>query len=379
MEKECKVLIELLRSMRYRQYPKDLVDGCALFLPLCGAMVRGLVYASCFQRRRSVVLPFLQRLTATDQYGPSGVMEFRGQGAALLVVRSFSTPPRTLFGRGGNGGGGSTGDGNSNGGSGSGSGGGGGYRIRRPDLNPYTGNNTLSNEGGGGGGGGGGPGRKRVNIYTNTTPYVGGTKGSRANAITIFPGNFMDDDDAYSDEEDDESLDDMPDADEVQYREHVRDQEAAAQALRLRRLAQNTPVERVPEIDARGRSYGRGGRKTAQARVWIQPGYGEIVINHRTLTDYFDRLTDREQVLAPFVATETCGAFDMQVMVKGGGLTGQAGAIRHGLARALNAYNPDLYRSPLKLLGYLTRDPRKVERKKVGHVKARKSPQWVRR
>jgi small subunit ribosomal protein S9 len=336
-------------------------------------MVRGMAYASRFQKRS--VLPFLQRL-ATNQYGTTGVMEPRQGAVAFLVVRFFSTPPRSLFGRGG--GGGSTGEGNSNGGSGSG---GGGYRIRRPDLNPYSGmgtnSNTPSNERGGGGGG---PNRKRVNIYTNTTPYVGGTKGTRANAITIFPGNFQDDDDAYSDEEDgDESPDDLPDADEVQHRDYLREQEAAAQALRLRRLEQNKPVERVPEIDARGRSYGRGGRKTAQARVWIQPGYGEIVINHRTLTDYFDRLTDREQVLAPFVATETCGAFDMQVMVKGGGLSGQAGAIRHGLARALNAYNPDLYRPPLKLLGYLTRDPRKVERKKVGHVKARKSPQWVRR
>jgi small subunit ribosomal protein S9 len=341
-------------------------------------MVRGLVYASHFQRRS--VLPFLKRLAA-DQYGTSGVVEQLSRGQVALVIgRSFSSPPRTLFGRGGSGGG-NTGDGNSNGGSGNG-GGGGGYRIRRPDLNPYTGMGTNSNTNEGGGGGGGGQGRKRVNIYTNTTPYVGGTKGTRANAITIFPGNFQDDDDAYSDDEDGgESLadDDLPDADEVQYRDYLREQEATAQALRLRRLEQNKPVERVPEIDARGRSYGRGGRKTAQARVWIQPGYGEIVINHRTLTDYFDRLTDREQVLAPFVATETCGAFDVQAMVKGGGLTGQAGAIRHGLARALNAYNPDLYRPPLKLLGYLTRDPRKVERKKVGHVKARKSPQWVRR
>ena len=124
---------------------------------------------------------------------------------------------------------------------------------------------------------------------------------------------------------------------------------------------------------------GKFGRKTAEARVWIQPGPGEVVINHRPLEDYFDRLTDRERVLSPLVATETCGQFDVQVTVKGGGLTGQAGAVRMGLARALNAYNPDAYRPALKMLGYLTRDARKVERKKVGHVKARKSPQWVRR
>lgn len=139
------------------------------------------------------------------------------------------------------------------------------------------------------------------------------------------------------------------------------------------------PPVRKPVIDERGRAYGRGGRKTAAARVWIQPGLGHVVVNHKDLVDYFDRTTDRELVLAPFVATQTCGKFDVTAMVDGGGLTGQAGAIRHGLARALNHYNPDLYRPPLKRLGYLTRDPRKVERKKVGHLKARKKPQWVKR
>ena len=102
-------------------------------------------------------------------------------------------------------------------------------------------------------------------------------------------------------------------------------------------------------------------------------------MNRRPFTDYFARLSDRDLCIQPFVATETCGKFDVQVTVKGGGLTGQAGAIRLGVARALNAYNPDLYRPVLKLLGFLTRDARKVERKNVGKVKARKSPQWVRR
>ena len=139
------------------------------------------------------------------------------------------------------------------------------------------------------------------------------------------------------------------------------------------------PPLRKPVIDDRGRAYGRGGRKTASARVWIQPGLGHVVINHQDLVDYFDRTTDRELVLAPLTATATCGKFDVTALVTGGGLTGQAGAIRHGLARALNHYNPDVYRPPLKRLGYLTRDPRKVERKKIGHIKARKKPQWVKR
>ena len=139
------------------------------------------------------------------------------------------------------------------------------------------------------------------------------------------------------------------------------------------------PPERVPIIDDQGRAYGRGGRKMASARVWIQPGMGHVVVNRKDLVDYFERISDRELILAPLAATRTCGKFDVTAYVQGGGLTGQAGALRHGLARALNNYNPDTYRAPLKRLGYLTRDPRKVERKKIGHKKARKMPQWVKR
>jgi small subunit ribosomal protein S9 len=113
--------------------------------------------------------------------------------------------------------------------------------------------------------------------------------------------------------------------------------------------------------------------------VWIQPGFGNVVVNRQDFVEYFDRMTDRESILAPLAATETLGKFDVTAIVTGGGLSGQAGAVRHGLARALNHYNPDVYRPPLKRLGYLTRDPRKVERKKIGHLKARKKPQWVKR
>lgn len=252
-------------------------------------------------------------------------------------------------------------------------GGGSPYRLRRPAARIGGGNE---------GGGGGQPYRKRVNKYTNASPYVPATRGTRANAITLFPGNFQDKDDAFSDENYD-TYDRASyveeDPEEIKLREYMRKEEERLEAQRQKWLENAKPVERVAEIDERGRSYGRGGRKTAEARVWIQPGLGEVVVNHRPLTDYFDRLADRELVMAPLVATETCGQFDMQVAVQGGGLTGQAGAVRMGLARALNAYNPDAYRPALKMLGYLTRDARKVERKKVGHVKARKSPQWVRR
>jgi len=151
-----------------------------------------------------------------------------------------------------------------------------------------------------------------------------------------------------------------------------------ADARKARWIKNAKPVVRVRDIDDRGRSYGRGGRKTTTARVWIQPGEGVITVNRRDLLDYFPRETHREMIISPFVASKTCGLFDVNVAVEGGGVSGKAGAIRHGIARALEKYNPD-YRPPMKRLGFMTRDPRKVERKKVGLKKARKAPQWVRR
>ena len=139
------------------------------------------------------------------------------------------------------------------------------------------------------------------------------------------------------------------------------------------------PKVRVQELDMYGRAYGRGSRKTSQARVWVFPGEGNITVNNKELVDYFDRASDRELLLAPFVVTRTCGMFDVHCIVKGGVLRGQAGAVRHGLARALEKYNPDYFRRTLKSFGYLTRDSRMVERKKYGLKKARKAPQWVKR
>ena len=150
------------------------------------------------------------------------------------------------------------------------------------------------------------------------------------------------------------------------------------EAQKARWIKNSSPPVRVSEIDERGRAYGRGSRKSAQARVWIQPGEGEVVVNRQDFLTLFPREYHREHILGPLVASQTCGKFDVTAVVKGGGLTGQAGAIRLGLARALEKYNPD-YRPPMKRHGFLTRDARMVERKKVGRVKARKSPQWVRR
>ena len=169
------------------------------------------------------------------------------------------------------------------------------------------------------------------------------------------------------------------DEDESELAEQVQEIQRENDKRRKRWLKNAKPPVRTSIIDERGRAYGRGGRKTASARVWIQPGFGNVVINRKDFVDYFDRTSDRELILEPLAATETLGRFDITATVEGGGLRGQAGAIRHGLARALNHYNPDVYRPPLKRLGYLTRDPRKVERKKIGHLKARKKPQWVKR
>lgn len=203
-------------------------------------------------------------------------------------------------------------------------------------------------------------------------------KKLRTHAVSILDGDYEDlDDDEEDYEEEEEDYSNMSKADREMLDEAKR-QDELYQKRKQRWLELTKPVVRVEKIDERGRSYGRGSRKTAQARVWIQPGMGEIVINRRPFEEYFHRNWHREHILAPFVATDTCGEFDIQCHVEGGGLSGKAGAVRLGLARALQNYNPE-YRPAMKRLGLLTRDPRKVERKKIGKVKARKSPQWVRR
>ncbi len=124
--------------------------------------------------------------------------------------------------------------------------------------------------------------------------------------------------------------------------------------------------------------YGTGRRKTSTARVFLRPGTGSIVVNNRDLETYFGRDTNRMVVRQPLVLTENLDKFDVFVNVSGGGDNGQAGAIRHGITRALMQYDETL-RSPLREAGYVTRDARAVERKKVGLRKARKKPQFSKR
>ncbi|MGA1846060.1 30S ribosomal protein S9 [Deferribacter abyssi] len=124
--------------------------------------------------------------------------------------------------------------------------------------------------------------------------------------------------------------------------------------------------------------YGTGRRKTSVARVFLKPGNGNITVNGKTLDEYFERPTLKMIILQPLETVNAIGKFDFYITVKGGGKSGQAGAVRHGIARALVAYNEE-FRPALKKKGFLTRDPRMVERKKYGKPKARKSPQFSKR
>lgn len=142
--------------------------------------------------------------------------------------------------------------------------------------------------------------------------------------------------------------------------------------------SQIAAVIREQEIDAQGRAYATGRRKDAVARVWLKPGTGKIVVNGRDQEVYFARPSLRLVINQPFGITERVGQYDIIATVKGGGLSGQAGAVKHGIAQALSKYEP-LLRSAVKAEGFLTRDSRVVERKKYGKAKARKSFQFSKR
>ena len=130
--------------------------------------------------------------------------------------------------------------------------------------------------------------------------------------------------------------------------------------------------------DEFGRSYATGRRKESAARVWVKPGSGVVMINGRPIDQYFARPVLQMMLHQPFQVTERLGQFDVMATVKGGGLSGQAGAVRHGISRALTLYEPEL-RPLLKKVGFLTRDSRRVERKKYGRRKARRSFQFSKR
>ena len=135
---------------------------------------------------------------------------------------------------------------------------------------------------------------------------------------------------------------------------------------------------RERKLDEQGRSYATGKRKDAIARVWIKPGVGRISVNGRELEKYFARPVLRMLIDQPFTVADRAGQYDVMCTVKGGGLSGQAGAVRHGISKALSLYEPEV-RPILKKEGFLTRDSRVVERKKYGRRKARRSFQFSKR
>ena len=135
---------------------------------------------------------------------------------------------------------------------------------------------------------------------------------------------------------------------------------------------------REQELDAQGRAYATGRRKDATARVWLVPGSGKVTVNGKDQEVYFARPTLRLVIDQPFAITERQGQYDVVATVKGGGLSGQAGAVKHGISQALAKYEPAL-RSTVKAAGFLTRDSRVVERKKYGRAKARRSFQFSKR
>jgi len=137
-------------------------------------------------------------------------------------------------------------------------------------------------------------------------------------------------------------------------------------------------ISREPQRDALGRSYATGKRKDAVARVWIRPGSGKVTVNGKEMKEYFARPVLQMILAQPFTVAGVEGQFDVVATVKGGGLSGQAGAVKHGVSKALQLYEPTL-RGALKAAGFLTRDSRVVERKKYGKAKARKSFQFSKR
>lgn len=166
-----------------------------------------------------------------------------------------------------------------------------------------------------------------------------------------------------------ESVKDLKDLGSVAEAAPAEDKAAATDAL---------AEKKEPKIDDLGRAYATGRRKDAVARVWLKKGKGQVIVNGKPQEVYFSRQTHLLVLNQPFLITDRVNAFDVICTVKGGGMSGQAGAVRHGISRALENFEPEL-RPSLKKAGMLTRDARVVERKKIGKHKARRSKQWAKR
>ncbi|KAL4595084.1 hypothetical protein ACB092_12G066600 [Castanea dentata] len=172
-----------------------------------------------------------------------------------------------------------------------------------------------------------------------------------------------------------EGLPPLSEIEEMRYEKNTR---KSSRAEIERQKQEEVAKARVRQVDEKGRAYGTGRRKCSIARVFLQPGDGKFIVNDKEFDVYFPMLDHRAALLRPFSETKTLGLWDINCTVKGGGVSGQVGAIRLGISRALQNWEPDL-RPALRDAGFLTRDSRVVERKKPGKAKARKSFQWVKR
>ncbi|KDP22245.1 hypothetical protein JCGZ_26076 [Jatropha curcas] len=175
-----------------------------------------------------------------------------------------------------------------------------------------------------------------------------------------------------------EGVEGLPPLSEIEDMRYASSTRKSTRAEIERQKQEEVAKARVRQVDDKGRAYGTGRRKCSVARVWVQPGTGKFSVNDKEFDVYFPMLDHRAALLRPFSETKTLGLWDVNWTVKGGGVSGQVGAIQLGISRALQSWEPDL-RPPLRNAGFLTRDPRVVERKKPGKAKARKSFQWVKR
>lgn len=166
-------------------------------------------------------------------------------------------------------------------------------------------------------------------------------------------------------------------SDEIKSLDELKDAVEASDIV-IESAVETATITREAVRDALGRSYATGKRKDAVARVWIKPGSGKVTINGKPQNEYFARPVLQMILAQPFEIAGVVGEFDVMATVKGGGLSGQAGAVKHGVSKALQLYEPTL-RAALKAAGFLTRDSRVVERKKYGRAKARKSFQFSKR
>ncbi|GFP82246.1 30S ribosomal protein s9 [Phtheirospermum japonicum] len=175
-----------------------------------------------------------------------------------------------------------------------------------------------------------------------------------------------------------EGIQGLPPLSKIEDMRYEKNTKKSSRAEIERQKQEEVAKARVRQVDDKGRAYGTGKRKCSIARVWIQPGDGKFSVNDKEFDVYFPMIDQRAALLRPFSETKTLGMWDVKCTVKGGGTSGQVGAIRLGISRALQNWEPGL-RPPLKEAGFLTRDSRIVERKKPGKAKARKSFQWVKR